>query len=726
MSINYYEGFLFFIVFDPKTFEMIYTMYNFDFDKYILDFNIKSIDKIFIFTDFLKRNNTTFDKPYTVNIELVPYFTKITNEIINYILKYAYTQKISYISIIGLPSFIRYDILLLQQFDLVYYTDDQIQRVQDYYYTENNFDFTKYNFDFDKYSIDFNVYGNKLVIFTDFVIRCSPLSGTFYGFLGYGLPDIFKKYFIKDDTIINYMINNECTSVYNNIYKNVYNIDFLAYGQDNKDLNIFDENIELLKEHYFRYGQFEKRIITFITKPQNSIEKIYSSIATIFTKTENGNPLIGTGFLYNNQYGNSDIYLITCHHYIKNSFNKNTIRASFETKNNNSQIIQTMTADFLITGYDIYADILVALYDPKLPYNVKNNVDITPYKPLYIDAFANFQKGNNVSIVGNIGFINNESFLEGTIIDPSYNGDFSQQILPIPDTILMQIHSSCEFAGSPILLGDPMGSNDLKIIGMVNGNINNYKQYTTGINGFILKIIIENILNYWHGISVIYANNSSVLNYYLKNGLKKRWLGIISSYYHPILSIQKFNSLTNFPYTGGLIIENFIMGFNFLTKKYITDLVELSEQSTIFINSPLLNTKLYNQYIVSGHQPIVIKSLIYFDGLRSIYNKFYLGKFSNQKSYSHFMYGMEPIANFQNLEQYTNTVVSYYPEIIIEYFYFNGIFWVLDSERIGGNNLDWFNIYSDPLGNLYYQHKFEFPASIVPYTNSYTESFSRK
>ena len=478
-------------------------------------------------------------------------------------------------------------------------------------------------------------------------------------------------------------------------------------------------NGEFLKEHYLRYGQFEKRPIKFNIRPLNAADKVYSSIATVYSIGSKTNTFCGTGFLYNDSSNNNYIYLITCYHNIKNSNNTNTIRASFETKDNNSQIIQTMSADFRIIGYDLYADVLVGLYDSSLSYNVVNNVDLSNYKRLIIDFTIKVNKGDKVCTIGNLGLENSESLLKGTVIEPLYSGNFDTRVLPIPESILIQFVGAKGFSGSPIFIGDPLDYNDLKIIGMVNSHLINFDQYTLGLSGFILTEIISNIIAIWFSYSVIYANNSVKLDYFIKNGLKKRWLGIYASNYHPLLSIEKNRALSNFPYTGGLLIEQFIIGFNFRLKKFIIDPVELSQQTVIPINTPLLNSKLYNQYIESGRTPIVIKSLTYFDGLRSLYNKNYIGKFSNQVSYSRVMYGLAPVGNFPTDPKYTNPLAYYYPEIIIEYYYYNGHSWILDTDIIGGTDSTFYNQYKDPLGNLYYQHVFEFPTNIIPYIEVY-------
>ena len=94
-----------------------------------------------------------------------------------------------YLNPFNLKTYICYEILVENQFDLAYYTDQQVRRLQDYYFNdaENNI-YSKYNFNFELFSKDFNVYGNNLVIFTDFISRVIYESDTKVGTEGYGFP----------------------------------------------------------------------------------------------------------------------------------------------------------------------------------------------------------------------------------------------------------------------------------------------------------------------------------------------------------------------------------------------------------------------------------------------------------------------------------------------------------------------------------------------------------
>jgi len=76
----------YFAVYDETKHNLIYTVYNFNFDKYITEFNIdKSTDKNTVFYDFIVRNGHTFDKKFFVKPELKQYFIAITSDMVNHL-----------------------------------------------------------------------------------------------------------------------------------------------------------------------------------------------------------------------------------------------------------------------------------------------------------------------------------------------------------------------------------------------------------------------------------------------------------------------------------------------------------------------------------------------------------------------------------------------------------------------------------------------------------------
>ena len=362
--------------YDSETQKLLYSKWNFNFEIYASEFDLKEKTKLEIFDDFLLRNDTFFQsepnyleisdktpsylKPTVVKEELKKYFNPMTNEIINYNNKYAQTIHPGYINIQEPDTYIIVTQLVKEQFDLIFYKDDQIRRLQDFYFSDDDGIYSKFNFDFLKYSNDFKVYGNNFVIFTDFISRVVWSSGSYIGAVGYGIPYGFKEYFIQTEGLLDYMSKYGVTSIWKDIcIKNENNINYLAYAEDN---NLPTDNLENAKEHYLRWGQFKQIEIKFIEKQLTTIENNMNSTCSIFTgKT------IGTGFLYKNKDDDPNIYIVTCSHIIDKT-NLSTIKATFGI-NDNSRNNNTATAEFRVMGRDIFTDIMIAVYDPELPYN---------------------------------------------------------------------------------------------------------------------------------------------------------------------------------------------------------------------------------------------------------------------------------------------------------------------------------------------------------------------
>ena len=795
---TYINRIIFFTAFDPnQNGILLYTQYNFNYIQYVNDAKLNKVRHIewydpkyplnmdilsdpgVIFLNFINYNqllfgyglvydpwngnnpnteynficdNRYYSLSYRVHPLLTSYFDtsiQTLNKITNYIDKYGFVLHCNYMETIKPSSNIKQSQLSLNQFKMIEYTDDEIRRIQDYYFTitktnnQTNY-YTKYNFNFSTYSIAFNTYNSKLAIFTDFIVRCVMLSGTSLKTYGYNLvlpSDFinssnplnldFSIYFDTSDNekLIQYMINNAITSDYKNVLRNIHNIDYINYSTMNTDVNMMYHNdIKLLTEHYMRYGQFEQRIVPIFSEPISYINTLISSVGTVFTKLSDESTEIGTAFLYNavnsNIYDHNDpistnqpdlfglpyIYLITCYHINESNANINTLYATFETINPNNILPTSVTACFKIIGYDIFADILVGLYDPTLTYNIVNGVNMLSFKLLTISFEQKLTPLDQIYTIGNLELENNKSFLTGTIIDSEYSGNFDNFTISNPNTLLIELFGAKGMSGAPIFYKTQ--NNAYEVIGMINGYISLMKQYTIAISGFTLNNIVNSIIQKWNLFSEIYFTNPNILTYHIKNGYTKKWLGIIGSYFNKATAGKIDPALNSLTYVGGMIVKDFILGFNFATKSYITNAIELSQQNIVQINTPLLTSNIYKTFINNGHIPLVIKSLTYYDGIQ--FGKYYLGKYSNQVSYAKMTYGYIPIGN-EKINGYVSEFKQLYANIIIEYYWFDGIKWNLSNETIGGNNSENYNTYIDPLGYKYYQHQMEFPFILIPY-----------
>ena len=117
-------------------------------------------------------NGWNYNEPTVVQQNNKQYFLPMTQQIKDYNDYIGMSIHPGYINLFNINSYIPYDILVENQFDLVQYSNTQVRRLQDYYFSDqSNNIYSKYNFNFELFSNDFNVYGNNLVIFTDFISK---------------------------------------------------------------------------------------------------------------------------------------------------------------------------------------------------------------------------------------------------------------------------------------------------------------------------------------------------------------------------------------------------------------------------------------------------------------------------------------------------------------------------------------------------------------------------
>jgi hypothetical protein len=712
----------FFAAYDPVTTQLLYTKYNFLYKEYAIAYNLIGLPKIFIFYDFLIRTDAAMERPFSVKPELVKFFSPITPEIINYFDQYSYTAHPNYMFFDSPTLYLPDQYIYENQFNMIYYKDTEYRRLQDYIYVLGNKYYTQYNFDHDTYSKDFNVWGCWLTVFTDFVVRTIYLNKAIIGSYGYGFPlPSFEKYFYQTDNnaLSQYMIDYAVNSIYYNVYKYLFNINFILYGEINLDLHIYNGNYEELKNHYLMYGQFEQRIIPFynIDNLNTRIELINNYCATIYSGKYISSGIVTTGNNFKFYAGKRRVYIVFCYHTIINITNKNTILASVIYNNDISRKLL-----FKIIGYDMFTDICVGLYDATLDYNIAFNKDIDPnlISAIDISTFETLESSNEIFTIGNIESYDNSSFLKGSIVDPRYCGTFNSNFsLANPESYLIQMNSSQGMSGSPIFIGDPYDIKTIKCVGMINSLLGNTNQYTIALAGSLLGNIVFNIISRWYSFS-FRIQNVLKLNFFIQDGFPKKWLGTLSSYYHQNITPNLSPAFKNFSYNGGVVLEDFIIGYNYINKECIYETLDLVKQGAVKIDTPLLDTRMYNRFIFNGRVPLVLKSITLYDNFYGQYKKFNLGKFKNQVSLDVLTYRFLQDCTLLNDPKYINVTYKQYMTIYLEYYYFNGLEWILDVEAVGKNTADWYNTYTDPVGNLYYQHKFELPLIMLPYLPVYS------
>ena len=699
-----------FIIYDPYTKLPKYTRYNFDFNQYKIDYSLPiDLPKYDTFTDFFYRVGFDWSKPYVLPEQFVKYFGPVNELMLSYIDYYGFSFHYGYLAAVYPQTFVTYGTLRRGQFDLIFWNESQARRLQDYYYDDGLMLYTKYNFDFYNYKKDFNLYGNELLVFTDFTIRCVNLSGVVNTSSSYSIPEEFKKYFymVSRDDLIRYITYYGVNSVLTNDYRNLSNIDFSRFLEVNPDLKPYVDPA-YVKEFYIRTGQFTFYNIPFYYTPTNIYDTLKSSCCVVTVNDANVN---STGFLCKTADTNSK-YLVTCYHIISNLKNTLYLYADFQINTPNTYTSTTTRAQFKIIGYDRRSDVLLAIFDPTLSYNIVNGIrNLDVYPSLELDIVTNITEASNVFTIGNIGIQNFLTLNFSKIIDNNYSG-LNSEISRAPSYL---VNKTLPYgsSGSPLFLEKSDGS--ISLIGMINSQMPDNHQYSVSINGYFLHNIIEVMASNYYYYSAIYANDIVRYNNSIKYGFATMWLGIDGDYWSPT-SKMDYKQLNNLNYTGGVLIKNFLLGFNSSTNEKIYNAEDLNKKEIFVLNGPLLNSTMYKRFLSSAGVPIVLVSASYFDSFYSNYILRTFGKFSNQVPYSYMIYGCQSVGTYINPPEYTNSIKFQYPHIIFTYYYYDGSNWILDTEIIGGNDDSWFTVYTDNYGNKFYQHKFEFPAILLDYS----------
>ena len=728
MSVIQNKGeFYCFAVFDPSTKKLLYSKYNFDFPKFRTDKSISDASgNSEVFHHFLTLNDTDLWKPFTVKDDLKTYFLPMTPNIQEYFDLYNYLPWDFNLHTSNTQ--VSNDTILKEEFNLVdydYFT--QIPVVCEFLHDDDTHIYSKYNFNFQKYSAEFNVHGSKISVFYDLLLRITYLSDNVFGYIGFNkIPDKFKNYFYTDETsqtqLSEYLEKYSVFSPFPNVRQSLENIDFTVYKTyvNSNYPSVNCDTNEKAKIYYLTTGQFQQDTIIFVKKKDETIREAVNSVCTVITSDNS----FGSGFLVkgppeeNIKNGVKQIFMVTCYHIIDSS-DKNVLFACCNYKG------ITIKLMFRIIGYERHSDICICMYDdtlshnrtfyPEETYHIRDNL-----KLLELNGEAVTFLGQKVCTIGNPSLIDNDSYMEGRIIDPIYTGPFEKtEVLPYPPTILTSIHASKGQSGSPVFIEDD--NNSLICIGMLTSKSGENNQYCVAINNNLFKSAVFNgIVNWFYLVSKFGINDIENLRYYSQDAsFPKKWLGVIFEYYNPVsTTYPEFKSL---PYVGGVFIESFILGFNKNTKKFVTNYDDLSEQNVIKIDTPLLKSNMYSRFFLSKNVPIVLKSVKMYDQINGQYKKVLLGKYADQEGMDCITYGILQNGTIMNIPGFTNLVYYKYSKLTFEYYYYTGKEWLLETETIGGNDPSWYNTYEDDFGHKFYQHKFDYPAFLLPYLEPFAE-----
>ncbi len=709
-----------FIQFDPLTKLPIYTVFNFNYEKYALDYHIQSTSKYDIFTDFWNRVGFDYSKPYVVPLEFTQYFFTITQEMIDYVNYYGFFHN-AFLSLIVPPTYISYDELEKNQFDMIPYTDEQVKRLQDFYYDANKIVYSKHNFNFDSFSNDFLVYGSKLLVMTDFIIRNLALSNVinFSNSNGYGLYSEFAKYFIiqPDRKVFqNYLINYSISSVLKNVPKNFYNIDFAEYVL----VNNLQIPVEDAPNEFLLNGQFTQYIVPLLPYTSSELSSLKQSCGVFVSEKT-----YASGFLVKNNTYTANYFFITTYHNVFDEEDQFYVYGSFQKVNIDKLTTSSLTAQFRIIGIDRISDTIVAVFNPAYPFNVANGIkNLDGYVRLEIDTSYNLQVGDIVYTVGNVGNNDIQDIQKGYIMDANYNGSVNDYYRPPSNLIYTYLSSGC--SGAPVLYQRNPGE-PFKVVGVIKDKLKNSPNTAISINSIVLSNIVNAmILNYVYYRGV-YGSNIVGLNTAIKFGYPTSYLGIMGKYYFRLypsasdmnVGMKKYPSLRNLNVTGGFLVDDFILGYDFIEKKIISSAKDLNKRNIFKLESPLLQTTLYKRFLKTNN-PVLIYSLTYFDCITSSYQRIEVGKFGNQIPISNFFYGFQPIGIYANdISVYQNPFKFEFPKVNIGYYWFNGVEWEFDEELVGGNSEEWYVVYNDRNGNVWKQHKFELPYILYDYVKTY-------
>jgi hypothetical protein len=716
--------FYLFSVYDRSTQKLIYSKYNFNFEQYSADRGYTGLSKNDLFYNFLVENKTDFWKPFSVKDELKQYFFTITETIQNYFDDYNFS--LYGINYNALTTYFRYDTLMENEFLLTYYDliTETTNLCEFLERTPDNKIISKYNFKFDEYSSDYNTYGSKLCVFYDFVMRIKFLSGNVPGYIGFlNIPSKFFQYFYLDtqsqDKLQEYLNNYSIFSCFPNVERCLDKIDLPAYRKIiNPKYKITNDRDT--KIYFIKYGQFQQDNIPFIPPKDSEIVTLTKSICSISSGNSYGTGILVEGFadyyIYNNK---KQVFLLLCYHTIKDETKSVLYANCYYSPTQNIKLM------FRIIGFDKFSDVCVAMYDDTLDYNrtffseaegwdIRNNL-----KLLTINSDLEQYLGQTIVVIGNTGMADNSSYLEGKIMDPTYYGTFDEKfILGNPPNILSDLPITKGYSGSPLFLRDPQ-DNLLKCVGMVNSTLSN-SPYSLGISSHVFKRMYTNSFVYWfNAVNKFGIDDYQNIYFNIRDIFPKKWLGIICQYYQPSLALNIDSAFISFNQNCGVIVSNFILGFNINSKDFVYEEDELAVQGVVKIDTPLLKSEMYSKFILNNKVPIVIKSIKLYDRIQGMYQTFNLGKYEGQYSFDVLTYGLLQSGSGYNDPKYTNGIKRYYDKITFEYFYFNGQEWILDTEIIGGSDDSWFNEYTDSYGHLFLQHKFDYPAILIPYLDSF-------
>ena len=263
-----------------------------------------------------------------------------------------------------------------------------------------------------------------------------------------------------------------------------------------------------------------------------------------------------------------------------------------------------------------------------------------------------------------------------------------------------------------------INTDNYNIIGMLTGSANNstyLENVNIALSFHIIHFVTHQIYYKYLELDNNTKNDINLFIKYVISGFPKVYLGIKYNHFSHSDIIKNPSLITIFNNNnifGGLWMNNFIKGFNFISKLYIYDILEPEKKDTISIQNPLINTKLWKIFHqdLSSNYPILLTKIIYFNfwirenimlelgkfnvsNLKTQYDYYDINRerndtisfvksdyFSSQRSISDFIY----FYYYDILGGLSAGESPVYSDFVIEYVYFDikKQIWTIGSEKV--------------------------------------------
>jgi hypothetical protein len=169
-------------------------------------------------------------------------------------------------------------------------------------------------------------------------------------------------------------------------------------------------------------------------------------------------------------------------------------------------------------------------------------------------------------------------------------------------------------------LNTQINNNNYKIIGMLVSGVGNeyYENMSIALSNNIIIPIIMNIYSTYIRLNINIKNDINLYSKYIIAGFAKVYMGLQYKHFthtNLLLNSSLINIFNINKIMGGLWINNFIKGFNFISKKFIYDILEKEKKDSIMFQNPFMNSKIWTIFHkdLSSKYPILLTKIIYFN-----------------------------------------------------------------------------------------------------------------